>query len=479
MVEMTLDNVYLKITGMEKEDELALWNLLSFQIQIFGPVPDIRYRHLYNRKTHLTYAGLFPYAIGFFKKNNIKYKVYDNRLKPEQNANFKFVNYLEDGTKVELRPYQKNIVDKCAGRAVIQAATGAGKSIIMAALIARFSVKSVCIFAHTVTLCRQLQAEIGKFLNEHVGLVGDGVEDYQDITVVSMQSADDDYIRNVKMILFDECHHIPANTCVDIANKCVNAYYRIGVSATPWRDAGDDMLIEAVLSPRIKSMDISASTLIKMGYLVQPTIYFVPITTVVQGKKFNDIYQKAIVDNDYRNRIIYQIITQMHKRDRKILVLIKNIQHGETILNALKKLIPEEQNPITVAHPKSGKETTVIVRNVEFLSGNDGSLKRSAVIEAVKQDKCHILIASVIADEGLDLPILDTLVLAGGGKSSTRAFQRIGRVIRLYKNKKKAVVFDFMDYTPMLRNHSRKRKRLYSQEPEWIIREFAVQPLDM
>ena len=53
MVQLDLDNVYLKITGLEKDIEIKLWNELSFGIQIFG-VPEIRYRHLYNRKTKKT-----------------------------------------------------------------------------------------------------------------------------------------------------------------------------------------------------------------------------------------------------------------------------------------------------------------------------------------------------------------------------------------------------------------------------------------
>lgn len=72
--------------------------------------------------------------------------------------------------------------------------------------------------------------------------------------------------------------------------------------------------------------------------------------------------------------------------------------------------------------------------------------------------------------EGLDVPILDCLILAGGGRSSTRAFQRIGRVLRLYEGKERAIAFDFEDYTPMLRRHSKIRKKLYLQEPKWEIK---------
>lgn len=817
MVQLDLDNVYLKITGLEKDIEIKLWNELSFGIQIFG-VPEIRYRHLYNRKTKKTYAGLLDYVKDFFKEKEIDYILNDNRVKPEQNANFKLVDYIDSDKKIplKLRPYQQDIINKCREREVIQAATGAGKALpldtdiltpngfvkmrdihvgsvvydengektnviaefpqdelkqeykitfndgsyvicckdhlwkydvksnlqhhrwkvdnivdilhkyglkknrsfniyipvckpiqfskkdlfippylmgallgdggltqntltftnveqdiidkvnllvskwgvfkhrknkehiqlhfvggknnpfkeyltntfhhanssnkfipneykmssiedrlelirglidtdgsinekghikigfvskqlakdlqfvlqslgyrskmtigkrkgknntynlyirgcddklfssikhkerfkhrkvgknhhydilkivsvepldkksemkcitvdsplhtyickdfivthntlMMAGCIAKFNVKPVCIFADKIGLCQQLKQEMEKFLGVEVGLVGDGIEDYKDITVISVQSADDNYIKNAQMCLWDECHHLPASSLVSIANKCKNAYYRIGVSATPWRDAGDDLLIEAVLNKK-KDAVINASMLIEMGYLVKPEIYFVPIKQVFKGKNYQDIYNKAIVENLDRNKIITKIAYNMYIRDKHILMLYKNIKHGEKLLDMVSKRIGEKVKPFTIKNPKTNKDVTVRVRNVELLSGNDDTVKRLAVFEAVKAGFCRCLIASTIADEGLDLPILDTLILAGGGKSSTRAFQRIGRVIRLHEGKTKGVVFDFTDYTPMLRRHSRNRQKYYEQEPLWDIHKFNVNP---
>ena len=492
---------------------------------------------------------------------------------------------------------------------------------IMAAIIAKFNVKPVCIFADKIGLCMQLKSEMEKFLGVEVGLVGDGIKDYKDITVISLQSAEEDYIKNAKLCMWDECmpasarimnqkgqyvtikeivdnekikyvmsynvqtkqfepkkilnrwkkpienrkmmriviengskpiyilctdnhkiwvenlqqyvrsdelvcgqtvvvcndckyevgtiktveyvsshekyvydievednhnfvtenvvvsncHHIPSATAVAVAKKCTSAYYRIGVSATPWREAGDDMLIEAVLNKKNNTYAINASKLIELGYLVRPKIYFVPILDVFKGKNYNDIYNKAIVDNNHRNGVICKITREMYKRKRKTLILIKNIKHGELLQERLLKQLGEKVTAMVVKHPKTNVDTTVRVKNVEFLSGSDNSLRRRAVLEAVKEGKCDILIASTIADEGLDLPILDTLILAGGGKSSTRAFQRIGRVIRLYKDKKVAYVFDFTDYTPMLRRHSRERQKYYKEEPLWeVIPKFVV-----
>lgn len=280
----------------------------------------------------------------------------------------------------------------------------------------------------------------------------------------------------VEDVVVSNCHHLPSATMVDVANKCKNAYYRIGVSATPWRDAGDEMLIEACLNKKQEGVMVTASDLIKLGYLVKPDIYFVPIKQVYQGKNYNTIYNQAIVENESRNKIIYKITQQMYKRNKHILILFKTIKHGEAMQKELLKRLGEEVTPVRVVNPKNGKETTIRVKNVELLSGNDDTLRRAAVFKAVKEGICRCLIASTIADEGLDLPILDTLILAGGGKSSTRAFQRVGRVIRLFEGKEKAIVFDFIDYTPMLRRHSRARQKYYQTEPLWDIHKFVVNP---
>lgn len=60
--------------------------------------------------------------------------------------------------------------------------------------------------------------------------------------------------------------------------------------------------------------------------------------------------------------------------------------------------------------------------------------------------------------------ILSGLIIASGGKSSVRALQRVGRVIRLHKDKRKAVVIDFCDQAPYLRDHSEIRRDILLQE---------------
>lgn len=301
-------------------------------------------------------------------------------------------------------------------------------------------------------------------------------EEYQQTFVYDI-GVEDNHNFFANDILVHNCHHVPADTANKVSQWSKDAYYRIGVSATPWRDGGDDLLIEAILAKRKPENNINASYLIKEGYLVPTTIYFVPMKQVFKGKNYHQVYDNAIVNNEDRNNAIVTITKKMmDTKNTTTLILIQRVQHGEKLQEMLFKKIPQQTFTMNVNDPKNGKPTIVRVKNIEFLSGQDEPVRRKAVIQAVKEKKCQILIGSTIADEGLDIASLDCLVLAGGGKSSTRAFQRIGRVLRLFKDpitgeeKKRAICFDFQDYTPMLRRHSRVREKLYKTEECWDIK---------
>lgn len=288
--------------------------------------------------------------------------------------------------------------------------------------------------------------------------------------------------------LVHNCHHVSSESYTQLFINCPNAYYRVGVSATPWRDGGDDILIEAGLSKRNPEHNITASFLIDEGYLVPVTIYMVPHKQVFKGQNYQKLYKEAIVLNEQRNADIVHLACKMREtRDATVLILIKEIGHGEALLAALTAALPEETFTVSVTDSVSGKSTLMRVKSVEFLSGKDDQLRRKAVLQAVRERRCRVLIGSTIADEGLDVSSLDTLILAGGGKSSTRAFQRIGRVLRLHEErdeqgqvtyrKSRAVVFDFDDATPILKRHARIRQKLYHSEPRWEIKQLNPQLL--
>lgn len=424
-------------------------------------------------------TGLFGKVRKVLQDNNISYKVIDRREKPDKNL------ILEMSNEVEMRHYQEDAAESSAKqtRAILQSATGSGKNCIGARIIQKAGVSPFIFYVPSIDLLKQSQAELSRFLlkdgiNIKIGAIGGGVYDPADITVMTIQTAvracgqeyvkfdeedketenEDlliakrkeilDLITSAKGYIADEVQHWAAESCQIISDYSAGAYYRIGLSATPFRDKNDDMLIEACFG-KISS-NISASFLIKKGFLVKPYIYFVSHEPKnIEGETYASIYKEAIVENDERNKIIAKMATTMADNGSNVLVLVQQIAHGKI----LKELMPESK----------------------FLHGSSTGKERHSHLEEMRGEKSRITVASVIFDEGIDVRSLDTLILAGGGKSKTRALQRIGRTLRPYTNpitgekKEFATIIDFEDHCKYLLQHSRKRKSIYKTEEEFVI----------
>ncbi len=430
------------------------------------------YKHLMTKKGAIIVpTGLLSVLTDVLDRAVIAYKIDDKRKVPKKAHSFPTRGH-------ELRDYQKTVLKAVAKeeRGVLQLATGAGKTLIGAHIIANRGLKSL-FFVHTKDLLYQAIGVLENVLNFPIGQIGDGKVDLQDVTVATIQTtaralhlklnkektdevplwvdeggesltvSDEEAIqqalKDCRMVIFDECHHLPADTFYDIAMKIPNAYYRYGLSATPWRSDHSDLMIEAALGKKL--CQVNSTDLIERGYLVKPKITMFEILPT--GKRlrrhFATVYKSEVVENEERNRIISEVAIHSSQKGRSVLILVNQIRHGEL----LEKLIPE----------------------ATFISGNDSSEIRNIALQRLKAKTDQVLIATTLADEGLDLPSLDVLILAGAGRSETRALQRVGRVLRPHPGKTTATIVDFWDQTLYLEEHSKARFEIYTTEPAFDV----------
>lgn len=251
-------------------------------------------------------------------------------------------------------------------------------------------------------------------------------------------------------ILVHNCQHWKSDTCQFVARELKSAYYTFGLSATPFRDAGDDMAIQACFGKFI--VNISASQLIRDGYLVKPDIKMIHVKQApTKFKQWQSIYQEQVVENEKYNNMIANIANAYIQQKRLVLVLIKHINHGKIL---------------------EGK-----INGSVFLHGSCPKSQREAGIKNLRNKYISCIIASSIFDEGIDIRALDTVLLAGQGKSKTRALQRIGRILRNFEdengNKKtKATAIDFCIHQKYLKNHALAREKIYLTEPEFSVEDI-------
>lgn len=453
-------------------------------------------RRLLNPKTGVFPVGLWESIRDVLEREQIPYTLepFDLPALPDERA-------LHCGPVVRaLRPYQAaaHAAAVASGRGIIQIATGGGKTLLAAHLIRHYE-RPALFFVHTLDLLYQAAQVFERELGIEVGILGDGQATLRPLTVATIQTAaralegtrkaavgwkkldpeqpaktrrkksDDDEsapssraereldlddatreqvqacIERAEVVIFDECHHLPADTFYKIAMRTTRARVRLGLSATPWRDDENDLLLEAALGRRVCA--VRCSDLIDQGYLVPPAIEFhaAPAPPGLPRRvPYADCYRLAIVENQQRNRTIAARAADLAAQGRSVLILVAHVAHGR----ALEPLLPEAL----------------------FVHGALDSTSRGEYLAKLEQKLHPILIATTLADEGLDLPSLDAVILAGGGKSQTRAYQRIGRALRLAEGKREAVIVDFMDEAPFLRRHSEARLLLYRAEPRFEIR---------
>lgn len=439
---------------------------------------DGRIYLIYQLKNCVRFStGLLSKVRKIFDEEGLEYTFTDSRKKYEKEIP------ITQAKNFKLRDYQIPVVERSVKRerGVIKAATGSGKTAIAAGIMQKLGLKGTLFLAMSGDLVMQAKEEFERFLRVNgsplkVGQVGAGVCDIQDVTVCTVQSlctafdvkykkADDDdntsnevdetilqkkedirrMIMESKCIFFDEVQHAACDTVRDIMKKSLNAKYRYGLSASPWRDDGADLFIDSFFGKELA--DISASILIRKGYLVKPTIYFILIQTP-EGtySNYQTIYKNYVVNNVSRNKAMAELAQIHANRGETVLILVRQINHGKLL---------ESMVPGSV-----------------FISGRMPAKKRKKVLDDLREDRLKVVIATSLFDEGIDVKRLNCLIMGSSGKSSTRALQRIGRVLRPFDGKDSATIYDFMDTAKYLHAHALARRRIYRTEDEFEIKEM-------
>jgi superfamily II DNA or RNA helicase len=425
-------------------------------------------RHLMTGKGRFP-AGLLPRVQRFYDRRNKEVELVDRRNVLSVGNPVDIVPTLK-GMGKEPYPFQAETVLKAKDkqRGIIRIATGGGKTLV-AALLAATLGKSTIIYVIGRDLLYQIHGLFSKLFDEEIGLIGDGKCDIRDINVATIWSVgqalgmkkkgvtldDEDgsekkidpakfraikgMLLDAKVHILDECHLAACDT-VQTISRHIKAEYVYGMSASPWRDDNADLLIEAFLGERI--VEIPARQLIEQGYLVKPVIRFLaPPKWEKSKRKYPTIYSEYLVKNEQRNGMVLKGATKLVEQGYQTLVLFHSLNHGKILHKMISKEIP-----------------------CALLSGKDSSKKRQKVKDSLEAGEINCIIASKIFDIGIDLPTLSGLVVAGGGKSSVRALQRIGRVIRRSPGKVQSAVIDFADQAPYLLDHAEKRRDIYSEE---------------
>ena len=322
--------------------------------------------------------------------------------------------------------------------------TGAGKTVMACALIARLAVPTL-VLVHTRPLAEQRRQRLGDLLGLPKRLIGQlgagrtrrsGVVDLVTLQTLARREDTGDVFDGYGLVIVDECHHLPAVTferCVRGAN---NRRW-VGLTATPHRRDGLEGILHMQLGPVSHTMseDAAATVLIRRDLVVHDTLADpgAPDDAAVQT-----ILGQVAAD-DHRTRQICADIAEAHRRGRNTLVFTDRTGHLEALRAEL---------------------WTRHTLEPAVLKGGTGKKAHEAVLHGLRASDAPILLLATGAylGEGFDLPTLDTLFLAFPISGRSRVVQYVGRVTRARPGKTSVEVHDYHDRLhPLLRQMHQRR----------------------
>lgn len=463
-----VSNVRAVVRGASDEALDRLDEAFSFEVKGHQFSPKFKAK-IWDGKRHLfsTTTGTFPLGLlPRVRKLLPKFKVVDRRPSATWIASPDAVR--PDLLKgVELRDYQvdatRALLAKQGG--IVQAATNAGKTAILSAVLKLHPKQTALVLVHTKVLMKQSVRAIASFLGiveDAIGVIGDGIYRPARITVgivnsvVKRARADRkfrEWLRSRDIYAGDEVHHNRSKTFFFGAQMC-EARLRIGLSATPGQTPEDRLLVEATVGPVVAR--VTNNQLIKLGVSARPTVEIVDYesSAIERGWEWFDVYKKGLVMNEGRNAAIVRHAELHAKQGRKVLVLVAQTWHGEILESMLRVL----DVAVDFAHAKVRGGVDEIEEKKERFEREIGG---------------RVLIGTPVFGEGVDIPAIEVLVIADGQKSLRKILQQVGRALRKKKKGENVVtIVDFADFAhPLLAAHSAERIKTYERE------QFEVVPL--
>lgn len=392
-----------------------------------------------------------------YKNKELSIDINDRRLK--ENRIIIMPNSL---LNKELREYQEEAVREFLHSkiGILQLGTGAGKTLIATEIIRRLGVKTLFI-VDKIELLNQTKQVLEENLHMEIGKIGQGEDYIKDITVATVQTLTKninkyrEYLNSIQFCIFDEVHKVAARSYWKISHNLVNTLYRLGISATPFRDDGNDMIITGVSGYILYKLD--SKELIDKGWLVLPSITFIKnyITKeeiqIIEDKcktglineteKYSIFYKEFIQNNLKRNNLIKKIVEK--NKDKKILILTKLVEHGQ--------------------------ELSVLLGG-KHLYGGTNKKDREEILNEFKNGSNNILVSTIsIFAEGVDIPQLDGVINASGNKGDVKTIQSLGRALRKLEGKDNAFYYDFIDESRFMRSASWSRYRALKKEGHKVV----------
>lgn len=354
---------------------------------------------------------------------------------------------------IRLRDYQDEAVqatldawDGGTKRPAVVLPTGAGKTVVFAGLAHRYlgdrpaGSPGVLVLAHRDELVSQAVHKINMVAPDlTVGTVkAEANELGRDVTVASVQTLRSvvrreqlKAARPVGIGIVDECHHATAATYRTVMDECSDLW--LGVTATMAR--GDRARLGDVWDKIVYQRDIP--WMIRKRYLTDVVGLSVPVEDL-------DMAGVRLSGGDYREGDLGAALEDSHAPQ---VAAEKYLEHG---LGADGKLQPAILFAPTVdsAHAFADAMVKAGIR-AATVWGAMPLEERRQTLRDFEAGKVDVLCNCMVLTEGFDSPRATVAIIARPTTSAPLYVQMVGRVLRTYPGKQRALVLDIVGASAM------------------------------
>ena len=461
------DEVNVKFENLDLKWRQRLHNKFKYQVPYAYHLPSVKLGRWDGKIAFFglggtTYLNLVDQVLPILEEAGVYVDFEDKRV--QHNFEFKAIdkNYLshiqwpenhpEAGNNIELRDYQVETINKFIEnpQSIQEIATGAGKTIITAALC-----QLVEPYGRTITivpnksLVTQTEEDFvacnldtGVYYGDRkdVGRYNT-IATWQSLNVLEKKAKNEhstefkEFCDGINTVIIDEVHMAKADVLKRLlTGPFAHCGIRWGLTGTVPKAEFEFMGIKVSIGDVIKKLP--AKELQDKGVLANCHVNVLQTQDHPMFKNYQEELKWLTTDSN-RTTWIAQTIKDI-SLSGNTLILVDRISAGEILQKKLKGSV--------------------------FISGSTKTLERKEHYDEVSTTQNKIIIATYgVASVGINIPRIFNLVLIEPGKSFVRVIQSIGRGIRKAEDKDNVQIWDITSSCKFAKRHLTQRKKFYKE----------------
>ncbi len=358
---------------------------------------------------------------------------------------------------IEPRPYQKDAIaawERQGRHGVVILPTGAGKTLVAQMAIERVK-RSAIIVVPTIDLMNQWYDILLATFQAEVGLIGGGYFELGALTVTTYASAFRFMERlgnQFGLIIFDECHHLPGSAYRYAAEMAI-APFRLGLTATPERSDGADVMLEELIGPIVYH---STPRELAGEYLADYVLERIHVHLNPEERAAYEreravfrsfLDQQGIGLSSLRGWQMFVAASARSEAGRRAMLAYresKRIALGtEAKLRVLANLLQRHRKDRMLIFTAENEMVYRISEQflIPAITHHTPIKERRQWLQAFNQGDVLAVATSKVLNEGVNIPDASVAVVLSGSGSTREHIQRLGRILRKRPDKE-AIMYE-------------------------------------